>query len=119
MRQTAGAPGEVRELVGVEVRVLVDVVGPEDVARAHLPNVVENTPGGCPVLTLKKGLGCRVSTSADRDAPPRPAADLGPEAVVGGGAVHRDHAEHELAEVDAAVRVQVEGLRCAREGCYL
>ena len=67
------------------------------------------------MLVLKKGLGCRVSTSADRDArAPRPAADLGPEAVVGGGAVHRDHAEHELAEVDAAVRVQVEGLRCAR-----
>ena len=68
------------------------------------------------MLVLKKGLGCRVSTSADRDArAPRPAADLGPEAVVGGGAVHRDHAEHELAEVDAAVRVQVEGLRCARD----
>ena len=45
MRQTAGAPGEVRELVGVEVRVLVDVVGPEDVARAHLPNVGEHTRG--------------------------------------------------------------------------
>ena len=118
MRQTAGAPGEVRELVGVEVRVLVDVVGPEDVARAHLPNVVWRThQGGCPVLVLKKGFGVpSVYIGRSRRAPPRPAADLGPEAVVGGGAVHRDHAEHELAEVDAAVRVQVEGLRLRARG---
>ena len=70
------------------------------------------------MLVLKKGFGVpSVYIGRSRRARARPAADLGPEAVVGGGAVHRDHAEHELAEVDAAVRVQVEGLRCAREGC--